>query len=99
MKVNVLPQQNVIKPAYSVTPLDDEVVVTRRLYDKETRKIKTVQVKEPAGFLVTTMRGDSVRIRDIAELAMYGLDQDIPLINEELGISVGAIPSSIKKGD
>ena len=92
-------RQDEVRPAYTVTPIDEPVTVTIRRFNAKTRKIESESVEEPGGFMVKTMRGDEVRIKSVEDLRQYGLEDDIPLIAEMIGEEVGSIPNAaLKKG-
>src|SRR4030095_15161758 len=79
-----LPTQQKIRPAFTVERLSGTVPHRVHIFDKETNRIKSKIVQEPAGFLVKFYKGHSIRCRDEDHLRRVGAGLSlIPLIDEE----------------
>lgn len=88
----VTPQQK-IRPAFTVERLHGTVPHRVHIFDKETNRIKSKVVQEPAGYMVKFYKGHSIRCRDEAHLRQIGADlQLIPLVDDE-GEVKGVIPN------
>lgn len=89
-------KQPEIKPAFRVKKLSGEVDHTVHIFDKKENRIKSKVIKEPAGFLVTFMKGHSIRCRDEAHLRRIGAGTTlIPLMDEESGDIKGSISNDV----
>jgi hypothetical protein len=63
------------------------------IFDKETNRIKSKVIQEPAGYMVKFYKGHSIRCRDEAHLHSIGADlQLIPLVDDE-GEVKGVMPN------
>ena len=63
------------------------------MFDKETNRIKSKVIQEPAGYMVRFYKGHSIRCRDEAHLRLIGADlQLIPLVDDE-GEVKGVMPN------
>ncbi len=90
-----MPQQQAIKPAFTVKKLDGEVPHTVHAFDKTAGRIRKKVVNVPAGYLVQFARGHSIRCFDEAHLRRVGAGmQFIPLVNGETGEVVGTMPNN-----
>lgn len=79
-----IPTQQKIRPAFTVERLSGTVAHRVHIFDKETNRIKSKVVQEPAGFLVKFYKGHSIRCRDEAHLRRVGAGLSlIPLIDDE----------------
>jgi len=79
-----IPQQQQIRPAFTVEKLNGTVPHRVHIFDKEANKIKSKVIQEPAGYLVKFYKGHSIRCRDEAHLRQIGADlQLIPMIDDE----------------
>lgn len=88
----VQPVQN-IRPAFTVEKLTGTHPHRVHIFDKETNRIKSKVVQEPAGYLVKFYKGHSIRCRDDAHLRRIGANlQLIPLVDEE-GEVKGVMPN------
>jgi hypothetical protein len=90
------PERAKIRPAFMVQRLEGSRKREVIFLDPKTHKRDTKVVDEPAGYLVTMMNGNSIRVRNDEELARLGFDQTIDLINED-GESVGEIDNAIMR--
>jgi hypothetical protein len=88
-----IPQEQQVRPAFTVKKLTGTVSHRVHLFDKEKNKILSKVVQEPAGYLVTFYKGHSIRCRDEAHLRRVGAHlKFVPLIDKE-GEVKGAIPN------
>jgi hypothetical protein len=88
-----MPQQQVVKPAYTVEKLSGTRPHRVHIFDKEANRIKSKVIQEPAGYLVKFYKGHSIRCRDDAHLRMIGANmQLIPLLDDE-GEVKGVMPN------
>lgn len=88
-----MPQQQVVKPAYTVEKLPGTRPHRVHIFDKEANRIKSKVIQEPAGYLVKFYKGHSIRCRDDAHLRMIGANmQLIPLLDDE-GEVKGVMPN------
>lgn len=88
----VAPQQKV-RPAFTVEKLSGMRPHRIHMFDKETNRIKSKVIQEPAGYMVRFYKGHSIRCRDEAHLRLIGADlQLIPLVDDE-GEVKGVMPN------
>lgn len=88
-----LPQQMRVRPAFTVERLTGTIPHRVHLFDKETNRIRSKVVQEPAGFLVKFYKGHSIRCRDEAHLRHIGAGLNlVPLLNDE-GEVKGVMPN------
>lgn len=78
---------------FTVQKLSGTVKHRVHIFDKETNRIKSKIVEEPAGYLVKFYKGHSIRCRDEAHLKRVGANlQLIPLLDDE-GEIKGVMPN------
>jgi hypothetical protein len=88
-----LPPQAKVRPAFTVERLSGTVPHRVHIFDKETNRIKSKIVQEPAGFLVKFYKGHSIRCRDEDHLRRVGAGLSlIPLLDDE-GETKGVMPN------
>lgn len=91
-----LPEKNAPRPAFTVRKLEGEVDHTVHIFDKKENRIKMKVVKEPAGYLVTFMKGHSIRCRDDKHLKRIGAGlRMVPMVDPESGEVKGSVPNDI----
>jgi len=79
-----VPQQDQIRPAFTVEKLEGTRPHRVHIFDKEANKIKSKVVQEPAGYMVRFYKGHSIRVRNDEHLRQIGADlRLIPLIDAE----------------
>lgn len=84
-----------VRPAFTVKRLSGEVDHEVHIFDKKENRIKKKSIKEPAGFLVTFMKGHSIRCRDEEHLRRIGAGTTfIPLVDTESDDIVGSVANS-----
>lgn len=84
------------RPAFTVRKLQGELPHVLHIFDAKERRIKMKTVMEPAGYLVTFMKGHSIRCRDEAHLRRIGAGLTmVPVIDEESGEIKGHVPNQI----
>lgn len=94
---SVDPNKPVPKPAFTLRELEGSIERPMRFYDKQDKVFKTTVVEEPAGYMLTTMRGDEIRIASLDDLKQYGLGDHIKLVNADDGEVMGAMPVTVQK--
>jgi len=91
-----VPQQQVIRPAFSVQKLEGTFTSYVHAFDKENNKIVRKAVEKPAGYLVRFARGHSIRCLDEAHLRDIGAHlRMIPMVNTETGDVSGYVPNTV----
>ena len=89
-------EQSRVRPAFTVKKLDGVVTHTKHIFDKKENKIKSKQVEEPAGYLVTFAKGHSIRCKDQEHLEKIGAGlRMIPLVDTDTGEEKGAVPNAL----
>ena len=83
---------------YEGSDVDKDGMVTRTVhnFDKKLRTFVTEKIKEPAGYMVYTPGGNSVRIKNDSELQRLGFGGNPDLIDMETGEVVGPADTSLK---
>jgi len=90
-----VPQEQQVRPAFTVRKLTGTVPHRVHIFDKEANRIRSKIVQEPAGYLVTFYKGHSIRCRDEAHLRRVGAHlKFVPLIDAE-GEVKGAVPNLV----
>lgn len=88
-----MPEQEKIRPAFTVRKIEQEMPHKIHAFDKGTNRIRTKIVKEPGGYLVTFRKGHSIRCKDEAHLKRIGANvRLIPMVNDE-GEIKGLMPN------
>lgn len=90
------PRKQKIKPAFTVTRLEGERVLTVHSFDQNGKRVAK-DVKVPAGYLVKFLKGHSIRVANDADLKRLGFDRTIELVDDEGNVH-GEIPNDILKG-
>ena len=92
-----------IKRRFEVHPyegpdVDEDGKVSRihHSFNEETRKMEKKAVKEDAGFMVYTPRGNSVRVKTQEELDRLGFGEDPELVDMDTGEIMGPSDTSLK---
>ena len=88
-----LPNQQRVRPMFTVERLQGTVKHRIHVFDKEKNKIMSRVVEEPAGYLVKFYKGHSIRCRTEADLKRIGAGvQLVPLMDDE-GEIKGVMPN------
>lgn len=89
-------EQPTIMPRYAVHPIEGKIereIITfksEKGKDGKTRqKMHREVVEEPGGWIVYTARGDSFRVRSLAELKRLELDEPPEIVDMESGTILG----------
>lgn len=91
-----VPDEKKPKAAFTVRKLEGEVQHRVHAFDKKNNKIVSKLVSRPAGYLVTFMRGHSIRCFDEEHLKAIGVGHRmVPVINPETGDVVGTIDNTV----
>lgn len=89
------PQKQRIRPAFMAQKLEGSVDREIINFDAKGKRVVS-KVKADAGYLVTTARGNSIRVWTDADMHRLGFDQNIPLVDfEHDGVVVGEIPNPV----
>lgn len=88
-----MPQQQKVRPSFTVEKLTGTRPHRVHIFDKETNRIKSKIIQEPAGYMVKFMKGHSIRCRNDEHLRIIGADLElIPLMDDE-GEVKGVMPN------
>lgn len=89
------PAKQRVRPAFMAQKLEGQVEREVISFDQKGKKVVN-KVKVDAGYLVTTARGNSLRVWTDEDMKRLGFDQNIPLVDfEHDGEVVGAIPNPV----
>lgn len=93
--VAMQPQQQV-RPAFTVRKLEGTCDKVVHIFDKKENKIKSKTTQVDAGYLVTFMKGHSIRCYDLDHVRAVGAGLDvIPLMDEEGNVKGGITNDAI----
>lgn len=93
--VAMQPQQQV-RPAFTVKKLEGETTKLVHIFDKKENKIKQKSIEVDAGYLVTFMKGHSIRCFDMKHVKAVGAGLNvIPLMDEEGNVKGGITNDAI----
>lgn len=81
-----------VRRAFSVKKLSGKVVHTIFMRSPKNGKLIAREIEEPAGYMVTFLKGHSLRARNVQALKDMGITAMVPLINTETGDTVEHVP-------
>jgi len=90
-----VPAEKRPKPAFTVRKLEGTRPHRVHIFDKNDHKIKSKVIQEPAGYMVTTYKGNSIRCRSEDHLRSIGAGVRLVPLLDDKGEPVGAIENSI----
>ncbi len=94
---NAVPEQQRVKPAFTVTKLDGKVQKPIHAFDPKESKIKRKMVEVDAGYLVKFAKGHSIRCWDDKHLSQVGAGlRMVPVVDTETGEIKGAVPNNVQ---
>lgn len=81
-----------IQRAFSVKKLKGKIAHTIYMRSPKNGKLIAREIDEPAGYMVSFMKGHSLRARNVQALKDMGITAMVPLINTETGDIIEHVP-------
>lgn len=79
-----VPEQEKLRPAFTVRRIEEMMPHRINVFDKENNRIRSKTIMEPGGYLVTFRKGHSIRCRNEEQLKQIGANvRLIPLMDDE----------------